>query len=121
MSSPVKGHAPLKRSVSAPEGFSLSCACGKVFTVAEAGKPVECPECRQKFEAGFAVKATVLSKYSGMPVGVLTGAEAAATPEEAAKKVAARHYDAATLDKVNCRLTASEPAFFDCVLTDDSV
>lgn len=114
MSSPIKKHGPLKCSTFTPQGLSIKCVCDNVFAVVEIGEPAECPECKRKFEPGFAVKATVLSKYSGMPVGVFAGAETAVTPDEAVLKAAARLYDPEMLDKLICKLDESEPAFFDC-------
>jgi hypothetical protein len=114
MSSPTKSGGPRICSTSTPQGYLINCACNHDFTTADTMQPAECPVCQRLFEPGYAVKATVLSKISGMPIGTIIGGEPAAKPEEAISKAAARLYDAALLTQVDDKLLESEPAFFDC-------
>ncbi len=100
-------------STAGADGYRISCPCSAVFAVEDWLQPAFCPECHRRFDPGYVVQMTVVSRRSGMPVSKMTGGEPAATPAEAAAKAAARAYSAEDLERFAPKVESSEPAWFD--------
>jgi hypothetical protein len=63
-------------SVVTPTGCLIRCVCGNVFSPAELPRDETCPECGRVYQPGFTYDIEVVSRRSGMSLGIVHGESA---------------------------------------------
>jgi hypothetical protein len=58
-------------SMETPTGCQIRCFCGNVFTSAESPQDEICSDCGRTFHPGYIVDVEVVSKRSGMSLGMI--------------------------------------------------
>jgi hypothetical protein len=71
LSDTMQKHEYLRCSVMTPTGCLIRCQCGNVFSPSDLPEEETCPECGRAYHPGFIYDIEVVSKRSGMSLGVL--------------------------------------------------